>query len=309
MMGYRASAAALEIGNGRYDQLVYSDFEPYLATSLASSIALSYTDYWSGKYSASVTSSSNLAQSGITRAAGNYRFGCWVKAAGPITFTISINGSAADTVRYPTASASKWKYIEKVLSLPGVTPGASFTFQLTANGSANVDNLAFYPASASIAAHVYDPLNGKTADFDSRGNAGFMDYDNQGRQYRVRNVDKDIVQLTDYHYKAGADPLPLSHFTASSNNPNGGTTVTYTADVGCLGGVTYAWFVDGVQQGSTASTMSYFFSGSINKDYYVKLVASSVYGSTTTEAIVHPKPVLSVTLTKGSGESPTFGLS
>src|SRR5262249_5757521 len=63
MMGYRASAPALEIANGRVDQLAYSDFEPYLASGLASSIATSTSDFWSGQYSAPVTSSSNISQS------------------------------------------------------------------------------------------------------------------------------------------------------------------------------------------------------------------------------------------------------
>jgi hypothetical protein len=312
MMGYRASAPALEIANGRVDQLAYSDFEPYLATGITSSLALSNSDSWSGQYSAPMTSSSNISQTGITKAAGSYRFSAWVKSSAAATFTITskVSGSttSTDTVKFPTASAGKWKYVEKSLALSSVTTNASFDFvlTLTSGSSASVDNLAFYPASATIAAHAYDPLNGKTADLDARGNAGFMDYDTQGRQYRVRNVDKDVVSITDYHYKAGASPLPLSHFVPSNETPAAGTSVTYTADASCMGGVTYAWYVDGVVQSSTSNVMTYSFPVNVNKDYRIKLIASSNYGSTATESIVHPTNVLSITISKGSGESGAF---
>lgn len=305
MMGYRASLPALEIKNGRSDQLAYSDFEPYLATALSATAPTTTSDYWSGSYSLALTSATAVSQAGIVRAPGkNYRFSCWAKGAGAVTLTISINGSSVGTVGFPAGSAGTWQYLEKIIDLSGVTVGSTFSFQLTSSANLNVDNLAFYPEVSEITAHAYDPVNGKTADLDSRGNSGFQEYDQLGRLRYTKNRDKDVVQIKDYHYKSPATSLPLSHFVASVS-PLMGASASHVADASCMTGVTYAWYVDGVGQSSTSGTMNYTFTQ--NKEYRVKLVATAaIYGSSTTEMIVRPRPVLTVNVAAVSGETGGF---
>jgi hypothetical protein len=299
LLGYNGAIPAVDIKNARYDQIVYSDFEPHSSTTVTQNGTISTTDPWTGQNCLALGSSTYAQQTSVVRGAGkNYRFSCWAKGAA--TLSIQINSATAVVVG---TSGATWQYIEKVIDMSAIIVGATFSFKLTSTASVSVDNIAFYPESSTISSHAYDPLNGKTADLDSRGGAGFQDYDQLGRVRYVKNQDKDIVQIQDYHYKsANAIVRPTSHFTGGTS-PDMGVTSIYTADASCMGGITYAWTVDGVPAG-TSSSIGYAFDA--YKNYRVKLVASSPLGSSTTEILVCPKPVISVAVSKPTGESASF---
>lgn len=53
------------------------------------------------------------------------------------------------------------------------------------------------------------------------------------------------------------------------------------------------WYVDGASAG-TGTTLTYTFPQ--NKDYRVRLVATYNYGTSATEVVVHPLPVVNITL-------------
>jgi hypothetical protein len=308
IIGYNGSAIALDIFNARADQVAYSDFEPMLSSVLQSTAPTTNTDSWSGKYSLPLTSTTDVHQTIVSRGAGkNYRFSCWAKASGATTLSISINGGAAVTVGYPVAGATAgtWQYVELTVDMSAVA--SNFSFYLTSSGNINLDNVAFYPESASIVAHTYDPLNGKTADLDSRGVSGFQDYDLLGRSHFMRNMDKDIVQIKDYHYVSSNGIMPVSSFTGSAA-PEMFTAVAYTANPTCAGGVNYLWNVydpsGTILQTSTASTLTYTFTQF--QTYRIRLTASASFGSTWTEMVINPVPVLNVTMNVSGPTGPQY---
>ncbi|MBS1489662.1 MAG: PKD domain-containing protein [Bacteroidetes bacterium] len=296
--GYNNSAVALDISNARYDQIAFCDFEPGNITVLGGTNGATVnSDSWSGQYSTSLASGNYVFENAISKGLGRYyRFSCWAKATASATLTIYINGTAtSSTAQYPAAgkTAGTWQYIEATVDLGSILQGTSFSFQAMASSAIMVDNFAFYPQSASVVAHTYDPLNGKTADLDSRGTSAFVAYDALGRVRYLQNTDKDIVQIKDYHYLASNGVLPVSTFTGP-NTPNMGASVTYTANPSCGSGVTYAWYVDGILQTATTSTFTYAFL--LNKTYTITLVASATYGSSSTDMTVNPVPQLNASI-------------
>lgn len=303
ILGYNNSAVILDIANARNDQVVFADFEPGqpLAAYLTTGVAIN-SDSWSGQYCVSLTGSTYVLQNSVVRGNGkNYRFSCWAKAGAATSVSVLINGTTSTTISYGSP-LNTWQYLEGTIDMSAVSPGASFSFKLTAAGSINVDNLVFYPESAVVTAHAYDPLNGKTADLDSRGISSFQDYDALGRSHFLRNTDKDIVQIKDYDYASEVGVLPVSSFSGSAS-PNMNSTATYTANTSCVPGVSYTWYVDDIPQG-TSSSLSYTFT--LNKTYRVKLTASATNGSTSCEMEVNPVPVVTTSLTLAAGESHTF---
>jgi len=285
IMGYKNSLPAVEVSNARTDQVAYSDFEPFLSSSMTYTATVNTSDSWSGKNSLSLTSTTNATQS-VTRAASNYyRFSCWAKASATTNLTVSVN-SAQTSISYPsTGTVGQWQYMEKRIDVSSISTNASFTFQLTASGNIQVDNVAFYPENSDIAMHAYDPRYGKTGDLDSRGNAAFQEFDVFGRVHYVRNQDKDIVAVKDYHYTTEIAPAIESGFTYGSQAISG-VPVTFTGASNCVAGVTYSWFVDDVNQNISTSVFTYTFND--NRDYRVRFVVSANGLSSATELVMHP---------------------
>ncbi len=305
ILGYNNSAVALDIANARYDQVAFSDFEPDAGTGskLISTAATTTADSWSGQYSTALTSSTNISQSSVARGIGkNYRFSCWAKASAATTLSIQINGTTLGTVTYGSSVTGTWQYMETIVNMSSIT--SAFAFKVITSGNISLDNVAFYPESSTVAHHAYDPLNGKTADLDSRGVSGFQDYDALGRPRYMRNMDKDVVQIKDYHYTSSNGILPVSSFTGNVS-PNMGVSTVYTPNPTCTSGVSYAWTVATsagvVLQTSTASTLSYTFT--VNQTYRITLVASASFGTTSTDMVVTPVPVVTASISSGASHN------
>jgi hypothetical protein len=307
ILGCNNTVSVLDIANARYDQVAFADFEPGQpsATCLSGGPTIN-TDSWSGQYCTQLSSIAYVSQSTVVRGNGkNYRVSCWAKASASTSISVVINGATSATLSYgPTLNT--WQYMEATIDMSAIAVGTNFGFKLTAAGNINIDNLVFYPESAMVTAHAYDPLNGKTGDLDSRGVSAFVDYDALGRVHYVRNMDKDITQIKDYHYQSAAGVLPVSSFVGP-NTPNMSAAATYAANTSCLSGVTYAWYVDGVAQTSTGGTLTYTFT--VNKTYHLTLVASGTTGSASTQMEVNPVPVVTPSMTLASGELRTFNCS
>jgi hypothetical protein len=309
IMGFNNSYPVLEISNARYDQVVYSDFEANGNSRLTYPGSFpTATASWSGMKSL-ILVSTTVASQNVARGKGNfYKFSCWAKASAATTLTIKFNSGVwvSNTLAYPSTGAlNTWQYIEKRIDISSVPADTNFDFQLSSSGSVYLDNVAFYPESADIVMHSYDPLVGKTADFDSRGNGVYQEYDAAGRLRYVRNTDKDIVLIKDYHYASSNGMTPTSTF---SYNPSikTGDAVTFTGEASCVPGVTYSWFVDDVNQNSNSLSLTRSFNE--NKDYRVRFVVSSTnYGSSSTEALIHPTSYTGATLTFTQGSATFIG--
>ncbi len=301
IMGYKNSMPALAISNAKNTEVAFSDFEPYSASTLTTTGALSTAEFRAGKKSVSLSSSANIQQLGVIRGIGKYyRFNAYVKSSGQAVISILINGSVVDTVLYPASAVNNWRFKDKAIdmSMFSVAVGALFDFKVTTSANVYIDNLVFFPETADISIHSYDPLIGKTSTQGSRGIASFTEYDSQGRLRYVKNTDQDILLIKDYHYKSPQGVAPVSSFSGNFT-PNMGTATTYTANPSCVGGVTYAWYVDGVNQNISTVTLTYTFTQ--NKDYRILLIANSNFGSTSTEVLIKPIPVINATITVTNG--------
>src|SRR5690606_22174489 len=88
-------------------------------------------------------------------------------------------------------SGGKWKY-------SGEKPytGSSYTANL---GDA-VDNIRIHPDDALISTYTYIPQVGMSSMIDSKGRAGYYDYDELGRLTTIRDQYKNITKQFCYNY-------------------------------------------------------------------------------------------------------------
>lgn len=309
LMGYNNTLPVADIANARLEQIAYHDFEPQLSTTTAYSGVLT-TDSWTGRNAMTMNAGNTVSQTIVKAPGGYYQFSCWAKASGAVTFNIQVNpgsGWQTTTSSYPAASANTWQFIQQRVNVSSISTGSSFSFQVTSNATVVVDNVSFVPEAAEIQMHAYEPGNGLTANLSNRGNAEFQDYDAFGRVHFVRNRNKDVALIKDYHYQSDNPTLPSSHF-AGLTKPVMLSSTTYTSDANCVPATGYQWYVDDVlQTGATNSTFSYAFSE--NRDYIVKLIVSSNNGQSATELKVHPIPTASGLFSFGQNEAPNFTCS
>jgi hypothetical protein len=244
-------------------------------------------------------------------------------------------------VNIPSDRIGKWHFVELRVDLNNVAHQALFSWKLTPSGAVLIDQLTFYPETAVIQSATFRPLYGITAKGNERGIAQLIDYDALGRPYFTKDGNHNILQITEYGYTNSHSKVPLSAFSFSPKNitlkpavyddsngytsegcfpsptccnidsppalPTGiytGTNVTFTPIEDCIPGVQYQWYVDGVLQTTTGSTLQHVFNE--NRDYNVKLISLSTNGSSETESIIHPRPKISVSATMAAGEKPYF---
>jgi hypothetical protein len=84
-----------------------------------------------------------------------------------------------------------WTYYEHWLT------GAS---TVSVSGSAQIDELRIYPASAEMTTYTYDPLIGMTSQCDQANVITYYEYDEMGRLKDVKDQDGNVIKTYDYHY-------------------------------------------------------------------------------------------------------------
>ena len=306
ILDYSGTLPVVDIQGCDASQVAFCGFESGYGSMTYTGTATRITaDYWTGRVSLSMATGASLQQSVVRGTSPTYRFSCWVKSATANPLTAQFyNGTSwiSTPVTYGQPFvANTWQFVNAQVDVSAIAAGASFSFKIVSSAALTVDEVLFYPQTADVVTHTYEPLNGKTSDVDSRGNAAFQEYDNMGRVHYLRNRKKDIVKIYDYKYRSPAGAIVSSHFSYSPSTILTTTSVTFTADASCVaGGLTYAWYVDDVALSST-STLTYTFPE--NWDYYVRLVASSNQGTSTSEQIIHPKPDVGISLSLASGET------
>lgn len=274
--GYKKTKPVADISNASSDQVVYAGFENYSGGEFNTGPAGTSSNVWSGKKAAPVTSSTVFERTIVKKGLGNsYRFSAYIFSSTAVQLTFKIfNGSTqltSGTLSYSAGDVNKWKYLEGKLTYAGLP--ATFKLKVESNGSATVDDILFYPESASINTFTYEPLYGKTSETDTRGVSTFYEYDNLGRLKNTKDQDKVLRQTNDYYYKVQPYPSLSASFSADKQPYQVvlGTTVNYTAPANCLSPVIYDWYVNDVKLGSNTVNFSYTFSA--KQKYTVKLVA------------------------------------
>lgn len=287
ILGHKSTFPALDISNARTDEVVFADFEPNTSPSATYPAATNNTDVWAGRYSLNLNTGSSVTMSNVVRGQGRYyRFSCWVKGTSITNLNVQINGGTSTAVPYNQAGS--WQFVDKRIDMNAIT--GAFSFALSATANVVIDNVVFYPEVANYTIYAHEPLFGRTAILDNRGVGQFTEYDVLGRPYRIRDQDKNLVKITDYHFMREVS-IPTARITGSSS-PLMGTATTYSIDLGCLTGSSYQWYVDGTAIG-TASTLTYTFTE--NRDYVIKIAVNSNYGSVEDELVINPTPYFDVT--------------
>jgi len=78
-----------------------------------------------------------------------------------------------------------------------VTTGA---YTIAFASGQQVDDVRFYPASATMTTYTYDPLFGLTSSTDKNNSTTYYQYDSFGRLEVIKDSDKKIVKQNLYHY-------------------------------------------------------------------------------------------------------------
>lgn len=297
--GYSGTIPLVAISNAYANEAVYEGFET------STSYPISYSGGtlvagWAGDMALSIFSSNTLTTGSIQKGTNRYRFSCWAKSSGtPIITFKAKNGAtiqATETVTY--SGSSQWQYLEKELSMTGVSN--SFTLEITSNANVELDEIRFYPSTATMITKSLKPLVGVVAQVDDRGVSSFTEYDELDRVRYIKNKDKHIVQVHDYKLKKQTIVPLNSEYT--ENIPFTGVAVgqqvQFTAPTNC-GGVTYQWKVNGTNVSTSASFNYTFTTAGENK---VDLIVSSTEGSVSTSNpyCVAPSPTVGLTFSGGT---------
>jgi hypothetical protein len=96
-------------------------------------------------------------------------------------------------VSYWSKSGTVWTLIRQDV----VVNSSTYTINL----SGQIDDIRFYPKTATVATYTYDPLAGVTSVTDINNLATHYVYDNFGRLKLIKDSDGNIIRQLDYHYK------------------------------------------------------------------------------------------------------------
>jgi len=144
------------------------------------------TNYVSGGITG--TAAFSLGYNGNTLSAGlntarAYTLSLWSTAA------VTVSSSAVLKKSAPTING--YTYYEY-----NIPQGAS---TVTLSGTATIDELRLYPATARMKTMTYDPLIGKTSDCDENNLAVYYEFDNLGRLRFVKDENHYTVKMYEYN--------------------------------------------------------------------------------------------------------------
>lgn len=279
--GYGGSVPVAMVSNAWAEETVYDGFEAVSSFGLSiiagtTSINAGHT----GTKALHVTSANTLGRSGILKGNGKYILSCWVKPNSPGQLNYSCMGGSNASGNLPYTTAGQWQYLEKAIDVSGLA--SPFELQLSSSVEADLDEIRFYPTTASMSSSTSRPLAGHTSQTDDRGVSNFKEYDDLGRETAILDRNKNTVQRTEYRYmKDIVQPL-ASNFTndIGPGQIHIGESATFTAPFNCVP-VNYLWKVyygtDSIS--ATSPSLQYTFEGTGN--YTVQLTVASVSGTST----------------------------
>jgi hypothetical protein len=277
--GYRKSVAVAAVANAAHNEVVLAGFESYTGGEFTTVPAgVTYTEGWTGRKAAQLGAGMQLQRTGITKGRGQYyKFSCYLKAtaARQVTFKVNNNASWEGVASYASGDVGTWKYLEGTIDMSSVP--ATFTLTFETNGTATVDDIAFYPLAASVKTTTHEPLRGISSETNSNGVSVFYEYDNLGRLRYTRDQDKGIREFSEYYFNAQPLPVILAPILASHevHQVVQNATVDYTSSLSFNCGIsplTYDWYVDDVKLGANTNNFQYQFTQV--KKYVLKLVVS-----------------------------------
>jgi hypothetical protein len=299
LMGHRKSLPIANIRNADARQVVFDDFETwtgfgFVIPQQSPPNQFTYPGGWSGKKGLAMPAGGSIQRTGIRKGRGkHYRYTMRVSGSSNTTIVIRIFNGASQatsaTISHNVGS-NDWKYYEGRVDM--TSANSTFTLKLENNVAVTIDDVAFYPESATVTSTTYEPLFGVTSQTDARGANVFYEYDHMGRIKDLRDQDKTIRQHTDYYYKTLPYPQLQTDFTPATNRLAAvGGQLSFTApSYECISNVTYDWYVDNVKYADNVTTFQYTFATA--KIYIVKMVAEHIaYGTASRQVEITAIPV------------------
>ena len=189
------------VRNARYDEIAYTSFEG--TNFLPYNTADDNKGNWNFKPDGVVYKPEMTVNGAVT---GKYYFG--------------LNWSNPIDALNPTVSGKKYVLTFWATAKPFVNAGNDFygltqqmqvgnwkmyTTSFTGNGSpvriwsntpVDLDELRMYPADATMTTTTYEPLYGPSSVCDDRGGISYMEYDAMGRQTTTRDINRNILSVT-----------------------------------------------------------------------------------------------------------------
>lgn len=123
-----------------------------------------------------------------------YLFSCWLKADLAGQLTIKVNESDSTTIDFPTNS-TEWIYYQTNLA---TSAEQNSTLTVSSDVAVLMDEMAFYPATASISYTHFGTNYRPVAVTDTYGNTASTTYDFAGRVETVKDKDDNIVKVYEY---------------------------------------------------------------------------------------------------------------
>lgn len=195
----------IKIANALADEVAYSDFE--------SSSGFDFT-YVGG--TASYVTGRTLGK-GLNLPVGSvykltktlrksegqfYTFSCWIKstATGSLTVRVSddVHADVISSLSFINTN-STWKFF--AVKIPVTSFDATITVEATTNTAVQIDEVLFYPASASVVTYAYNSDHKVVSETNGRGVSTFFEYDDLGKLINVRDMDNNIIKTYTYQIK------------------------------------------------------------------------------------------------------------
>jgi YD repeat-containing protein len=286
--GYNKKWPVVEINNASWSEVVYSGWETQTNNEFVTENNL--YDPFTGRSGLlleyPIEKTINLTEG------KHLKISCWMRDCDIGYLTVELIGqNTTKTYNFNYTDNCKWRWFEQVFDATMFS--GNVTVRITATDQTYIDELALYPADASIKTYTYNPVLGKTSETDARGNITFYQYDNLGRIRFTKDRDNNILTQVDYKFKNDIPPVYSSDFTSNiyeSNFywPEKDDSKIYNQDTWvfrpinvCLPEVSHTWYVNGVIKTTNANLIYQFTSPG---QYIIKhKVNHPVYGEKITE--------------------------
>jgi len=145
-----------------------------------------------------------------------FKFSCWVKTPSSVSGYIlcllknpTTNTDYSSPIIYALpATGNTWQLVEFEIDLPqkktsfglSSTDNIKLQFQFNkTSGVCYIDDIRFHPSLATMTTYTYKPLVGITSQTDPSNRSIFYEYDEFGRQIRVRDEQGYILQEKQYN--------------------------------------------------------------------------------------------------------------
>lgn len=184
--GYSGRYPIAEVQNANKNDIAYTSFEGDKGNWNYSGIPIPVDSPPTGKQVYPLSAQHPLTKTGLTTGK-RYVVSYWRE--GGNSGSVAVSGTLA-TVTGETVDG--WTYEEKTVSAVST---------VTVNGSIRIDEVRLYPEDSQMTTYTHHPLKGMTSNSAVSGITTYYEYDFYDRLRAIRNKERKLLEVYDYHYK------------------------------------------------------------------------------------------------------------